>query len=96
MLILVVYDIETVTVEGRTRLRRVAKACEAVGRRIQNSVFECMLDASQFRSLQAQLKAIINPGTDQVRYYNLGTSYEGRITDHRPQRRISCETPLIL
>ena len=55
MLVLITYDVNTADPAGRTRLRRIAKQCVNYGQRVQNSVFECLLDASQCRSLQNTL-----------------------------------------
>ncbi len=96
MLVLIVYDIETISVNGKARLHKVAKICESVGRRVQNSVFECELDAARLRALQAKLKSITDPKADRIRYYNLGNHYSGRIMDDRPQKRITSDIPLIL
>ena len=79
MLMLVSYDVSTVNAAGRRRLRRVAKACENWGIRVQNSVFECNLDWSQWVALRAQLEAICEPTTDSLRYYNLGNSYKEKV-----------------
>lgn len=76
MLILVTYDVNTETKEGRARLRNVAKVCKNYGTRVQNSVFECVVDSVQFLQLKATIGGIINPEVDSVRYYNLGN--EGR------------------
>lgn len=72
MLILVTYDVNTTTPEGRRRLRQVAKACIAHGQRVQNSVFECSLDAAQYKLFQHQLTALIDPHSDSLRFYLLG------------------------
>lgn len=79
MLVLIVYDINTTSCDGQRRLRNVAKLCEKRGRRVQNSVFECLLDAAQLRAMQAELKALINPALDSLRFYNLGNRFESRI-----------------
>ena len=79
MLILVTYDVNTETEEGRKRLRKVAKCCVAHGQRVQNSVFECSLDAAQYKLLQAELRQLIDPEKDSLRFYNLGNHYESRI-----------------
>ena len=76
MLILVTYDVNTESKEGRTRLRRVANVCKNYGVRVQNSVFECVVDSVQFLQLKVKIGEIINPEIDSVRYYNLGN--EGR------------------
>lgn len=80
MLILVSYDVSTLTLDGKRRLRHVAKACQNLGIRVQNSVFECYVNWSQWLELKEKLEKIINPETDSLRYYNLGNSYEGKIT----------------
>lgn len=79
MLVLITYDVATDTSEGRRRLRQVAKACVAKGQRVQNSVFECSLDASQLKILQNELESIIDPQQDSLRFYNLGNNYSKRI-----------------
>lgn len=75
MLILVTYDVNTETAEGRKRLRNVAKICTNYGQRVQNSVFECLLDASQLVFLKDKLEEAINTETDSLRFYNLGKNY---------------------
>ena len=79
MLVLVTYDVNTETSAGRKRLRKVAKACVNHGQRVQNSVFECLLDAGQCRSLQAKLLAIMDPEKDSLRFYYLGNNYEKKV-----------------
>lgn len=79
MLVLITYDVNTETAAGRRRLRHIAKQCVNYGQRVQNSVFECKLDAAQYRSLQAKLCAIMDEETDSLRFYNLGKSYESKI-----------------
>ena len=96
MLVLVAYDIQTADEHGRRRLRRVAKICESVGLRVQDSVFECILDAAQLRHLQERIKQEIDPKTDQIRYYNLGNRYENRIICAKKDQGFSYGAPLIL
>lgn len=79
MLMLVSYDVNTTTAEGRKRLRKIAKACENMGIRVQNSVFECNVDWAQWLKLKAQLQEICNPEVDSLRYYNLGNSYSTKV-----------------
>lgn len=81
MLVLVTYDVNTETAAGRRRLRKVAKACVNHGQRVQNSVFECILDATQYAIFKAELAALIDPATDSLRFYRLGNSYKAKI-DH--------------
>ena len=79
MLVLITYDVNTTDTDGKRRLRQVAKLCVAHGQRVQNSVFECLLDAGQCRSLQAKLLAIMDPEKDSLRFYYLGNQYEKKV-----------------
>ena len=79
MLVLVTYDVNTETTAGKKRLRKVAKACVNYGQRVQNSVFECLLDAAQYAMFKAKLTALINPETDSLRFYQLGNSYKNKV-----------------
>ena len=79
MRILVTYDVNTETKAGKTRLRKVAKMCVNYGQRVQNSVFECLLDASQYVEFRARLEEIINPEKDSLRFYKLGNNYKNRV-----------------
>uniref|UniRef100_UPI0028DCE154 CRISPR-associated endonuclease Cas2 n=1 Tax=uncultured Selenomonas sp. TaxID=159275 RepID=UPI0028DCE154 len=81
MLILVTYDVNTETPAGRTRLRKVAKCCVRHGQRVQNSVFECVLDEAQFCALRHELTALIDQEKESLRFYNLGNKYAGK-TQH--------------
>ena len=79
MLVLITYDVSTTDSAGKRRLRQVAKQCVTHGQRVQNSVFECNLDAAQYKLLQAQLRQLIFPSQDSLRFYNLGNRYENRV-----------------
>lgn len=79
MLVLITYDVKTEDAAGRKRLRQLAKQCVNYGQRVQNSVFECMVDAAQYRMLQAKLLAIINEEEDSLRFYHLGNRYQTKI-----------------
>ena len=76
MEILVAYDVATDSADGRRRLRRVAKVCEAYGQRVQKSVFECMVNAAQLELLRHRLRAEIDVGQDSLRIYRLREPYE--------------------
>ena len=71
-MVLITYDVNTETREGRRRLRQVAKACQDYGQRVQNSVFECELDAALLVNVKNRLVKIINKDTDSLRFYALG------------------------
>ena len=79
MLILVTYDVNTETAAGRKRLRKVAKVCVNHGQRVQNSVFECLLDAAQYVMFKAALTALIDPDQDSLRFYQLGNHYKNKV-----------------
>ena len=79
MLVLVTYDVNTETSAGQARLRKVAKVCTNYGQRVQNSVFECLLDASQYVELRAKLEKIINTEKDSLRFYELGNKYKHKV-----------------
>ena len=82
MLMLVSYDVNTVNAAGRRRLRRIAKVCEDWGIRVQNSVFECTVDWSQWISLKTQLEEICEPTVDSLRYYNLRNNYTEKVVHY--------------
>lgn len=76
---LITYDVNTETKAGRTRLRKVAKLCTNKGQRVQNSVFECLLDSTQFAILRSSLEKVVDPSTDSLRYYFLGDKWRNRV-----------------
>jgi len=79
MMVLVTYDVNTQTESGRKRLRQVAKVCTDYGQRVQNSVFECLVDPVQFAQLKKRLEEIINMSEDSLRYYFLGSNWKRRV-----------------
>lgn len=79
MLVLITYDVNTENATGKARLRKVAKQCVNYGRRVQNSVFECILDNAQSIALKATLEDIIDTEKDSLRFYYLGNKYQTKI-----------------
>lgn len=79
MLVLITYDVNTEDAAGRRRLRQVARQCVNYGQRVQNSVFECLVDPAQYKLLQAKLLSIIDEGKDSLRFYRLGDRYQEKI-----------------
>ena len=79
MLVLITYDVNTSDAAGRGRLRRIAKECVNYGQRVQNSVFECLLNAAQYATFKAALSALIDPAKDSLRFYQLGNHYQSRV-----------------
>ena len=79
MMVLVTYDVNTETAASRKRLRHVAKACENKGQRVQNSVFECLVDPAQWAVFKQELEDIIDTGSDSLRYYFLGSNLKRKV-----------------
>lgn len=79
MLVLITYDVNTETKDGKSRLRKVAKVCTNYGQRVQMSVFECVLDNTQALMVKAKLKEIIDPNKDSLRFYYLGNNYKNKV-----------------
>ncbi|MBQ4156972.1 MAG: CRISPR-associated endonuclease Cas2 [Clostridia bacterium] len=96
MLILITYDVNTVTPEGKRRLRQVAKKCTAYGMRVQNSVFECVLDNAQYKMLKHELESTIDPNLDSLRFYTLGNNYQGKVIHIGAKGTYQIEGGLIL
>lgn len=96
MLVLVTYDVNTLSEGGKKRLRRVARACEDWGQRVQFSVFEIELDPAQWAKLRARLEGIIEPKTDSLRFYFLGANWERRIEHVGAKPSADLNGPLII
>lgn len=78
-MVLVTYDVSTTNTDGPKRLRHIAKACRDFGQRVQFSVFEIEVDPAQWTALKARLETIIDPETDSLRYYFLGSNWKRRV-----------------
>lgn len=96
MLVLITYDVNTQTAEGRTRLRKVAKQCVNYGQRVQNSVFECVADAAKLREIKEKLIHIIDVEKDSLRFYNLGNNYKSKVEHIGAKESYDVEAPLVL
>ena len=96
MMVLITYDVNTETPAGQKRLRKVAKACENYGQRVQNSVFECLIDNAQFKMLRALLLEIIDPEKDSLRFYFLGNNWKEHIEHIGAKPSIDLEGTLIV
>ena len=96
MLVLITYDVNTETSAGKTRLRKVAKQCVNYGRRVQNSVFECILDATQCVQLKASLIELIDEEKDSLRFYYLGDKYKTKVEHIGIDNGIAADEVLIL
>lgn len=96
MLILVSYDVSTESEGGKKRLRRVAKACQGYGLRVQNSVFECLLDYGQSKQLQTKLEGIIDKEKDSLRFYFLGDNWKNKVVHIGAKTVTPMDEPLII
>lgn len=96
MLVLITYDVSTTTTTGQKRLRKVAKVCQNYGQRVQNSVFECVVDATQFATLKIELANIINEKTDSLRFYQLGNNYKNKVHHVGIKESLDLEGTIIL
>lgn len=95
MLILVTYDVATSSKLGAKRLRKVAKLCENFGVRVQNSVFECIVDTTQFTQLKIQLLENISLEEDSLRFYMLGAKYKTKVEHFGCKSALKVDEPLI-
>lgn len=96
MQVLITYDVSTTTVEGRRRLRRVAKTCLDYGQRVQNSVFECLIDPTQLVTVRNKLVRIIDPVTDSLRIYFLGRDWNHRVEHYGAKPSFDPQGPLVV
>lgn len=95
MLVLITYDVNTETAAGKKRLRQVAKQCVNYGRRVQNSVFECILDNVQCVLLKSILEDLIDKDVDSLRFYYLGNKYQTKVEHIGVDRGTAVDQPLI-
>lgn len=96
MLVLITYDVNTETAQGRKRLRQVAKQCLNYGQRVQNSVFECVLDSAKCREVEYKLEQIIDKEKDSLRFYYLGNNYKNKVLHLGIKESFDVEGTLII
>jgi CRISPR-associated protein Cas2 len=96
MLILITYDVSTVAKAGLRRLRRVARACEDYGVRVQKSVFECQVGQTEWVQLRDRLLHEIKEDQDSLRFYFLDETAKQRIEHHGVDKPMDLTEPLIL
>lgn len=97
MMVIVSYDVSTLSSHGRRRLRRVARACLDYGQRVQNSVFECNLDNAAWIVLKQRLMKEVNLDEDSLRFYFLGNKWHGKVEHHgiKPTLDLAGDTLII-
>ena len=96
MLVLITYDVNVEGSEGKRRLRRVAKICQNFGIRVQNSVFECVVDSVKLLELKNKLAAAIDMEKDSLRYYNLGNAGRHKVLHVGAKPALDVEDVLII
>ena len=96
MMVLVTYDVNTTSEGGQKRLRRVARACQNVGQRVQNSVFECLVDPAQWTDLRHRLIDEVDTELDSLRFYILGKNWNRRVEQVGAKPSYDPEGPLIV
>ena len=95
-MVLITYDVETVSNFGKKRLRKVAKQCVNYGQRVQNSVFECLVDPAQLAELKHRLGNIIDKEKDSIRYYYLGSNWRNKVEHIGVKEGYDPEGPLTI
>jgi len=96
MMVLITYDVNTETAQARKRLRHVAKTCENRGQRVQNSVFECLIDPAQWTALKQALINIIDQKQDSLRFYLLGKNWKRRVEHFGAKPGYDPQGPLVI
>ncbi|ACL75836.1 CRISPR-associated endonuclease Cas2 [Ruminiclostridium cellulolyticum] len=96
MMVLITYDVNTESDGGKKRLRRVAKQCINYGQRVQNSVFECVMDAAKCREVKNKLEKIIDKEKDSLRFYYLGNNYQNKVEHIGTKDSFDVEGTLII
>lgn len=95
LLILVTYDVMTSSDGGTKRLRKVARICQSYGQRVQNSNFECIVDATQFAEMKIKLRDVIDEDVDSIRFYRLGNQHKTKVEHIGAKEVLDLEGPLI-
>jgi CRISPR-associated protein Cas2 len=96
MMVLITYDVATMSEGGAKRLRKIAKTCVNYGQRVQLSVFECIVDPAQWVKLKNTLEKIIDCKSDSLRYYYLGANYKNRVEHIGVKPSFDIDAPLII
>jgi CRISPR-associated protein Cas2 len=96
MMVLVCYDVSTMTADGERRLRRIAKTCRDYGQRVQYSVFEIEVDAAQWTFLKQRLCDLMNPEVDSLRFYFMGKNWQSKVEHVGAKAVLDLNGPLIL
>lgn len=96
MMVLVSYDVSTISEGGARRLRRIAKVCQNYGQRVQFSVFELQVDPARWVNIRQQLCDLMNPDVDSLRFYFMGSKWQGKIEHIGAKPVLDLQGPLVL
>ena len=96
MLVLITYDVSTINKVGQRRLAHIAKACLDYGQRVQNSVFECLVDPAQWTALRTRLLHLYKPEEDSLRFYFLGKNWENKVEHHGNKETLNLESGTLI
>jgi CRISPR-associated protein Cas2 len=96
MLILITYDVSTINKAGQRRLNRIAKTCLNYGQRVQNSVFECLINPAQWTALRSELLHLYKPKEDSLRFYFLGKNWENKVEHHGSKETLNLESGTLI
>lgn len=96
MMVVVSYDVSTKNKSGQKRLRKVAEVCQNYGIRAQYSVFECIVEPSQWELLKNELLSIYNPEEDNLRFYYLGSNWKNRLENFGISKNLKADDPFII
>jgi len=96
MMVLVSYDVSTISAGGKKRLRKVAETCLDFGLRVQNSVFECVVDPAQWETMKDRLLSLYNEEEDSLRFYFLGANWQNRLEHYGKNKLLNIDDPFIL
>lgn len=94
-MVLVTYDVSTTDKAGQKRLRKVSKICLNYGIRVQNSVFECVVDQTEYAQMKIKMLDVINDREDSLRIYHLGKNYQTKVEHFGTKETIAIEETLI-
>ena len=96
MLVLITYDVNTQSITGQQRLRKVAKICQDYGQRVQNSVFECVVDAAKLLVIKDKLLKTVDTDVDSLRFYMLGNNYNEKLEHYGAKKSFDVTGPLVI
>ncbi|MBQ1392218.1 MAG: CRISPR-associated endonuclease Cas2 [Lachnospiraceae bacterium] len=96
MFILITYDVNTSTAQGRKRLRKVSKECVNYGQRVQNSVYECEIDNAKWLKVKHILLSIIDEENDSIRFYYFGDRKKSRVENYGTKPSLNVTEPIVL